>query len=477
LRSLTQEIHHALILYQRDSSQYADRGSLLFVDDVQDDFEESVSEMLVCLPHIPDAPSAVPVAPSPGAERKLSACLQISRELRGALLPDEVLAQVLNSLIMIFAQADRGFIALRNPDGTLVPRCAQAWSADGKGTIRVSRTIVNEVMETQQGILSAHVAMDEDFEEAPTTADCRLRSMMCAPLLDSHGNSFGLLQIDTVDQSKQFQQQDLEILLVAAGQAGSAIENAALRESALRQALLQRDLEFVRDVRYGCLPESRLQLAGYELFDFYRPGSEIGGEYFDYLVLPNGRVVVIVADVAGKGVSAAMQMARLSAEAQYCLATTRNAAQAMTMLNERWCRLQCGLYATAVLALLDPQLHEVWIANAGHIGPICFRRHGTVTVLGSGVRNLQLGKMMGATYETATCRLEPGDSLLMYTDGLILADAPSGESYGFDRLRTCGLASSGSPSIFGRSLVDDILAFLENHRQTNDMCFVVFGRV
>ena len=289
---------------------------------------------------------------------------------------DEVLPQVLNSLFKIFVQADRGFIALRDVEGTLVPRWSRAWREDVAETIRVSRTIVNKVMETHEGILSADVMLDEEFNKSQSIADFRIRSMMCAPLLDSLGESMGVLQIDTIKQSKRFQQEDLEVLLAVASQAAVAIDNAQLHERALLQRVLDRDLELAREVQHGFLPDTRPDVAGYEFFDFYRPANHVGGDYFDYIYLPDGRLAVIVADVVGKGVAAALLMAKLSGEARFCLASADDAAEAFTMLNDRLCRLHLDRFVTAVLLLLDPRTHVVSLTNAGHMAPILRRARG-----------------------------------------------------------------------------------------------------
>ena len=222
-------------------------GGILFVDD---DIESSSSTIMSKV-GVSSGHGAVQLTASP--EAKLNALLEINRSLGRALVLDEVLPQVLNSLFKIFVQADRGFIALRNPDGTLVPRWSRAWREDATETIRVSRTIVNKVMESQEGILSADVMMDEEFNKAQSIADFRIRSMMCAPLLDSLGNSMGVLQIDTVKQSKRFQQEDLEVLLAVASQAGIAIDNAQMHELALRQRVIERDLELANEVQQGFL--------------------------------------------------------------------------------------------------------------------------------------------------------------------------------------------------------------------------------
>jgi sigma-B regulation protein RsbU (phosphoserine phosphatase) len=446
-------------------------GGILFVDD---DIESSSSTIMSKV-GVSSGHGALQLTASPQA--KLNALLEINRSLGRALVLDEVLPQVLNSLFKIFVQADRGFIALRTPDGTLVPRWSRAWREDATETIRVSRTIVNKVMETQEGILSADVMMDEEFNKAQSIADFRIRSMMCAPLLDSLGNSMGVMQIDTVKQSKRFQQEDLEVLLAVASQAGIAIDNAQMHELALRQRVIERDLELANEVQQGFLPDSRPDVAGYEFFDFYRPANQVGGDYFDYLRLPDGRVAVIVADVVGKGVAAALLMAKLSAEARFCLASGGNAAQAVNMLNERLCRLHLDRFVTAVMVLLNPDNHEVSIANAGHMAPILRTKEGKIMEPGSVEAGLPLGIMEELGYEEVTVRLAPGESLTLFTDGLNEAVSEEGEYYTIDRIRQRIQATSGLPSIVGDAVVQDVCKFIGQGSQSDDMCLVTLGRL
>jgi sigma-B regulation protein RsbU (phosphoserine phosphatase) len=446
-------------------------GGILFVDD---DIESSSSTIMSKV-GVSSGHGALQLTASPQA--KLNALLEINRSLGRALVLDEVLPQVLNSLFKIFVQADRGFIALRTPDGTLVPRWSRAWREDATETIRVSRTIVNKVMETQEGILSADVMMDEEFNKAQSIADFRIRSMMCAPLLDSLGNSMGVMQIDTVKQSKRFQQEDLEVLLAVASQAGIAIDNAQMHELALRQRVIERDLELANEVQQGFLPDSRPDVAGYEFFDFYRPANQVGGDYFDYLRLPDGRVAVIVADVVGKGVAAALLMAKLSAEARFCLASGGNAAQAVNMLNERLCRLHLDRFVTAVMVLLNPDNHEVSIANAGHMAPILRTKEGKIMEPGSVEAGLPLGIMEELGYEEVTVRLAPGESLTLFTDGLNEAVSEEGEYYTIDRIRQRIQATSGLPSIVGDAVVQDVCNFIGQGSQSDDMCLVTLGRL
>jgi phosphoserine phosphatase RsbU/P len=446
-------------------------GGILFVDD---DIESSSSTIMSKV-GVSSAHGAVQLTASP--EAKLNALLEINRSLGRALVLDEVLPQVLNSLFKIFVQADRGFIALRNPDGTLVPRWSRAWREDATETIRVSRTIVNKVMETQEGILSADVMMDEEFNKAQSIADFRIRSMMCAPLLDSLGNSMGVMQIDTVKQSKRFQQEDLEVLLAVASQAGIAIDNAQMHERALRQRVMDRDLELANEVQHRFLPDTRPDVTGYEFFDFYRPANQVGGDYFDYLRLADGRLGVVVADVVGKGVAAALLMAKLSAEARFCFASGGNAAQAVNMLNERLCNLHLDLFVTAVMVLLDPRRHQVSIANAGHMPPILRTKDGKVLEPGGPEAGLPLGIDGTLAYEEAQIHLAPGESLTMYTDGLNEAMSEAGAYFTIDRIRKRIQATNGLPSVVGDAVIQEVCSFIGQGTQSDDMCLVTLGRL
>ena len=173
-------------------------SNILFVDDDSDSSNSTIMSKVGVSSNYGGAQLTA------STEAKLNALLEITRNLGRALALDEVLPQVLNSLFKIFVQADRGFIALQGDDGKLVPRWSRAWNEDVADTIRVSRTIVNQVMTSQEAILSADAATDSRFEMSQSIADFRIRSMMCAPLIDSEGKSMGVLQVDTLKQNKRF---------------------------------------------------------------------------------------------------------------------------------------------------------------------------------------------------------------------------------------------------------------------------------
>lgn len=410
------------------------------------------------------------------AEVKLTALLEITHSLTRALALDEVLPQVLKALFKIFVYADRGFIVLQTPDGKLVPRWVRVRREDANDTLRISRTIIRQVMESKEAILSADAASDERFEMSQSIADFRIRSMMCTPLMDTSGNAFGALQIDTLDQRHRFTKEDLELLDSAASQAAIAIQNAQMHEAALRQRELQRDMQLAHEVQHGFLPEKRPELAGYEFFDYYQPADQIGGDYYDYIPLPDGRLAVVVADVVGHGVAAALLMAKLSAEVRFTLYSEASPAAAVTRLNERISALNIQRFVTLILVVLDPREHRATIVNAGHMAPLHRRAGGQIDEPGDAIAGLPLGITDALGYEQCDIEIGRGDTLTLYTDGINESIDALGAFYTIDRLREHARNVAQPVGKLGQTIVDDVRRFVGKAPQIDDMCLVCLAR-
>lgn len=416
---------------------------------------------------------AIKLAASP--EAKLAALLELNRGLASALALDEVLPKALECLFRIFVQADRGFIVLRGANGELIPRWMKTRRENTGETIRISRTIVHEVMRAKEAVLSADAATDGRFELSQSIADFKIRSMMCAPLLNSEGEPLGVIQIDTLDQRKKFATEDLEILVAVAAQAGIAINNAQLYEQALRQRAVQRDLELAHEVQRGFLPSGRPRLPGYVFYDYYQPANNVGGDYYDYIELPDGRLAIIVADVVGHGVAAALLMAKLSAETRYCLASQPDLASALTELNKRFCGPRSDRFVTIVMTLLDPQKHTITIVNGGHMCPMLRRVDGTVEEVAEEIASVPIGIMDEMVYEQATIQLSPGECVTLYTDGVNECMNEDDECYTIERMREDVQRFDGGMELYGQRLIDDVRQFMGRAAQYDDMCLVCYG--
>ncbi len=413
------------------------------------------------------------------AEAKLKALVAIGQALGKAVGLDEVLSRILDSLFAIFVQADRGFVVLKDArTGRLIPKAVKHRRQNDSQTVRISRTIVNGVMNSKEAILSADAAADSRFEMAESILDFHIRSMMCVPLVGSDGLALGVIQIDTLDQRSRFNREDLDVLAAVACQAAFAVENAQLHEAALRDRAVQRDLVLAHQVQQGFLPASAPQVSGYKFFEFYEPANKLGGDYFDYIPLSGGRLAVVVADVSGKGIAASLLMARLSAEARYCLVSESMPAEAVGRLNQVFSDASWqDRFVTLVLTVLDPVRHELTLVNAGHLPPLLRRGNGKVESLTEVETRLPLGVDADVIYPQSTIPLGPGDSLVLYTDGITEAMNDQGALYGRPRLWAQMSDPVDDVRALGLRILEDVKRFVGSRAQSDDMCLTCFGRM
>ncbi|MHC4176941.1 MAG: SpoIIE family protein phosphatase [Planctomycetota bacterium] len=421
---------------------------------------------------------------------KLKALIEIGRNLGKALGLGEVLPKLLDSLFAIFVQADRGFIVLKDPaTDRLIPKAVKYRRDQDEERARISRTVVNSVMNGKEAILSADATSDARFDMAESIVDFHIRSMMCAPLIDSEGKALGVIQIDTLDQRSRFNREDLDVLASVACQAAVAVENAQLHEAALRERVRARELAIAYEVQRGFLPATQPQIDQYEFFDFYDPARELGGDYYDYVQLADGRLAVVVADVSGKGAPAALLMARLSAETRFCLASEPTPAEAIGRLNRVFSgAVWEGRFVTLVLAVLDPARHEVAIVNAGHLPPLLRRPSSggvgtgrceggaTVEAIAEPETRFPLGVDEDVVYAQHTLVRAPGDCLTLYTDGITEAMNDASDLYGRARLRAQLASDVQRVGVIGRGILDDVRQFVGTRAQSDDMCLTCFGR-
>lgn len=206
---------------------------------------------------------------------------------------------------------------------------------------------------------------------------------------------------------------------------------------------LERELSVARDVQRQLLPNSAPDVAGLELAGVCRQAIAVGGDYYDYLPLDDGQLGLVVADVSGKGVPAALLMASLQASVRGLFHTAVDPATLNSRLNNALFRASpMSRYATVVLASYDPDTRRLTYSNAGHLPPLLIRREGTVECDEGG---MPIGLFEGATYETGTELLAPGDLLALFSDGVSEAPRADGEQFGAERLAELLRAESERP--------------------------------
>src|SRR5262249_4495613 len=157
--------------------------------------------------------------------------------------------------------------------------------------------------------LSEDASSDASLGPAASIAEFKIRSVMCVPLATSDGKALGAIQLDTQEKAKKFVTDDLNLLAIVANLAAVAIEKARLHEDLLVRETEQKEIELARKVQLGFLPQNLPEVPGYEFYSHYSPAQTVGGDYYDFVLLPGGRVGIVLGDVAGKGVPAALLVA------------------------------------------------------------------------------------------------------------------------------------------------------------------------
>jgi len=413
---------------------------------------------------------------------KLRLLLEISANLSKTFDLDELLPRIVDSLFHLFKQADRGFVILAEEgSGKLMPKVVKTRRSQDEANARFSRNIVKQCLETRQAFLSDDASQDNRLQLSQSVVDFRIRSVMCVPLVTAGDRTYGVIQLDTQDRSKKFNKGDLEMLLGVASQASIALDNARMHVEAVARERLERDLKLAHDVQLSFLPQKLPEVPGYEFHAFYRPAYMVGGDYYDFIPLPNRRVAMTLGDVAGKGVSAALLMAKVSSEARFCFLTEPDPAKVMAKLNdllvEQCVRME--RFVTLAAVVLDPSSHLATLVNAGHLSPLLYRHVGgtfqeCVPRKHSG---LALGIMESYPYEAVQVVLQPGDALLIYTDGVTDAANMRDEMFSAKGV-TAALqgASSGSP----KGLIERLLKAVEQHtagaQQNDDITLAALAR-
>ncbi len=409
---------------------------------------------------------------------KLRAVLEITNSLAGTVDLDTILPRILDTLFEIFRYADRGCILLRDEDGPdMVPRAMKHRREGEDASVRLSRTIVNKVLDQKVGLMSADAAMDSEFSASESIADLKIRSMMCVPLLGLDGESLGVLSIDSQNPLGQFTQEDLDILMTVAGQAALSYENARLMKAFSEKQKADNEMQIARTIQHSLLPEQMPQIDGYQFFASYDSAQAVGGDYYDWFDLGDGKVCLSFGDIAGKGVPGAIIMGRMHSCVQSTIRHLHEVVPAICAINDHMCDTNVeGRFVTYVLAIVDTKNHTVELANAGHMAPIIRRANGAVEQFDEEMIGTPVGVLEEYPYESEVRKLEPGDMVVVFTDGVDEALNYQDEFYGGERLLQ--FVKDGTPEarLLGETLLADVRRHANGRPQNDDITIMTFGR-
>jgi phosphoserine phosphatase RsbU/P len=436
-----------------------------------------------------EASRSITMASAVRPEVKLKAILEITRSLSNELRIDAVAPKILDSLLEIFPGAERLFLMLQDPSSKRLVRKAFKYRPQKRTSFSrtipedevptsISRSIVDYVLGQKKAVLSQDAGADKDLAGSASIADLKIRSVMCVPLLTPDNKALGIIQLDTSDR-RQFNEDDLDVLAAVASQAAISIQNASMLESLLERERLNRDLKIAEQVQKRFLPQGVPTVEGYEFFAFYQPTYQVGGDYYDFVPLSGDRMAVALGDVAGKGVAAALMMAKFSGDTRSCMLTENSPAPTATRLNSLLCA--AGIedkFITLGLCVLDAPARKLTLTSAGHTPVIIRRADGRAEEVGQEISGVPLGIMEDSVYEQTEVQLNEGDVVVFYSDGVTDARSPGEELYDSQsnhRLIKRVAQASGGPVGVGRAILQDIREFSAGHSQADDITLVCLG--
>jgi sigma-B regulation protein RsbU (phosphoserine phosphatase) len=397
-----------------------------------------------------------------------------STNLEKTLELEPLLNQIADTLLAVFKEAVRCFVLLLDDTGRPTPKvvkCRRGKAAEA----RFSRGIVRKAVESMRSYLAT---------DTPGSTGAEPRSVMCVPLATSDGRAFGAIELETRDRSERFTAAELNLLTIVANLASVSVERVQLHEKAQEQAVTQSQINLAREVQRGFLPRDHPVVTGYEFHSHYSPAQTVGGDFYDFVPLSGGRVAVVLGDVAGKGVPAALLVAKLSSEVRFCLLSEPDPARAVSLLNAQMSEALQDRFVTMAVMVLDPVAHRMTVVSAGHTSPKVYR--SALRTLSDAIALDPTGVPLGVErkykYVAVTVPLEPGDTVIAYTDGVTDAMNPAGKTFGPRAVEKYLTPPEGHgpdaarPKRVVEALMNAVRKHARGRPQSDDIALVCFGR-
>jgi serine phosphatase RsbU (regulator of sigma subunit) len=414
----------------------------------------------------------------------LKLLLQATSLMQSQLPLESVLSTMLDHAIIV-TRADRGM--LLEPDAAGVLQVKIARDRDGEGlapeSVHPSRSVLGSAIELESAVVNEDLNLAElDLQGAQSVVRQLLRSSVVIPLYGTPRRQAGasiktprrqLLGAVYLDSKRTatFSALDRQILDALGAQAGSILENARLIERERERQRLEQELSIAREIQQALTPQGLRDYPNFSIAGTLRSCDEVGGDYFDVFPLSNGRLAVLIADVAGKGLGAALVTTMLQG-ALSGMTLGVEPVKVFNHLNQFLCdRASAARCATMFFGLLDPD-GALEFVRAGHPSPLLMRK-GTVSELYS-EGSFPLGLVEGATYTSERAQLEPGDTLLLYTDGVTEAEDKDRNLFQDTRLKEAfGLHQDFSLKSLQDGIFDAIEKFAEGASQSDDLTLLV----
>ena len=293
----------------------------------------------------------------------------------------------------------------------------------------ISRTLLGEVIDERNVVAFVDASKDHKLARAESIVAQNIRSAVCAPLIVGE-KVLGVLYLDFLANKGSVTHAEVNLVAQIARFAAVKLETARLREEAIAKAQLDQELRTAYAIQRRLLPEELPEIAGYQLAGANRPCRTVSGDYYDVVVRPDGRVYFVVADVSGKGITAAIVMASVATAFNIFTRTDPTPADLLRELNATLApKTAPSKFVTMVVGVLDPATGEVEFANAGHVSPLLVSATGVQALTAT---DLVVGLFPHVDYRNQRVHLGSGDALVLFTDGVTEAENDQEQQLGID---------------------------------------------
>jgi len=418
------------------------------------------------------------IAATGASPQRMAQFFEGMERLGPALLAHKPMAELFQFIVDLTSdvlRSDRTVLILRGEGQELIPKATKQRGPTEGQEIVVSRSIARRSIEDRAAIRTSDAQSDERFKEQQSVIRQRISSAMCVPLWHED-EVLGVLYVDNVAAPLPFEHTDLLILTHIGHLAAVKILETKTLEELQRRRQMEEELKRAANIQQALLPTEPLQSPPYRIAGRNIPSSDVGGDYFDFI---NGDAAVLtvgLGDVAGKGMPAALLMTNLHASVRAHVESGSQLPVVMARLNRSIHHAVRGeRFITLVLVAIDRGTGEILYVNAGHNPPFLVRASGETEKLSVG--GLLLGMFPEAAYESAPCTMNPGDLLVLYSDGVTEAMNDADDEFGEDRL-TAFLTKNRTmdPEHLVESLIRAVHEFSSEGKPGDDVTVAVIRR-
>jgi len=412
--------------------------------------------------------------------KRLSTLIEVNGIISSSLNLDQILENVMNISKQVMNADASSLMLIDEKTNELVYQVALGKVGEKlkqEFRLKLGQGIAGTVAQEGKPLLLEDVYTHPKFHRGHDDATgYRTKSMITIPLKVGERIT-GVAQVINRLDGNSFDSDDLELFLALCGMAAIAIENAKMHKSLMEKQRLVKDMEFARTVQESFLPQKAPEVPNYRFSAHYTPALEVGGDFYDFIHLDHGRTGIVIGDVSGKGVPAALYMAKLGSDLRTLAFTESGPAAALGKLNNQLAeRSRRGMFATLLYIELASTTNGLILSNAGHLPPILKKADGTVKKL-STAGGSPLGILSGMSFGQESAALERGDTVILYTDGIIEAMNAGDELYGYERFEALIRKSPVDPEALKTAIINDVNQFTGLNPQHDDMTLVCFGAV